>query len=83
MITGTMAGVLKVLKELGEDNINALSKKMGRPYPLIYNAVKKLWDAELVTVEKRGRSKIVRITPKGVRVLHAYMRLLKELGEGL
>jgi len=72
--------ILLHLKARGERNISALSRELGKAYPVMYRHVKFLRDRGLVRWERKGRENVVVITPRGAKVLKSVMEVLKEIG---
>ena len=79
MLTEVDVEILLAVNTYGDIWIKKLSEMIGKPYALVHNHVKKLVNLGVLEERKEGKKVVLSLTPKGARVLKAYMEALKEL----
>jgi predicted transcriptional regulator len=69
--------IMTTLKDAGTDwHLSKLAKSTDTTYVYVTKLVSKLEEAEMVTVEPKGKRRIVRLTEKGLKIANAIDELM-------
>ncbi|MEM5828048.1 MAG: winged helix-turn-helix domain-containing protein [Candidatus Aenigmatarchaeota archaeon] len=70
--------LLLVLSDLKEKNITQIYRKTQTTYSHTLNMLKMLYEMDIIEFEKTGRSKVIRLTKKGEKLIEFIKDFIRE-----
>ncbi len=67
--------IILTLLEIGEMNINDLTKEIDSSYSHVYNVIKEMNKKNIIKVDKKGREKILFLSDKGKKIAEKILEI--------